>query len=85
MDIFLIRCLEVETAIKLEKYITRTSIFCIIVSKFSYKKESSPIILFIINENLEIDLYYIILPFNLAISLRLESNEEPLLDSKEVI
>ena len=59
-------------------------IFCIIVSKFNYKKELSPIVLFEINKNSEIGLYCAILSLGLVISLRVESNGESSLDSKEV-
>ena len=46
---------------------TSTSIFRIIISKFSYKKELGLIILFVINKNLEIGLYYMVLALGLAI------------------
>ena len=64
---------------------TNASIFCIIISKFSYKKESSLIILFVIDKNLEIDLYYTILPWSLAINLKVKSSEEFLLYLKKVV
>lgn len=66
-------------------YITHTSIFCIIISEFSYKKELGLIILFIINKNLKMNLYYAVLSLSLAIHLRIESNKEPLLNPKEVV
>ena len=61
-----------------------TSIFCIIISEFSYGKESSPIILFVIDKSLEISLNCGVLSLDLAISLRVKSSRELLLDSKEV-
>ncbi len=64
---------------------TSTSIFYIIVSKYSHKKESGPIVLFIIDKNLEIGLYCTILSLSLAISLRVKNSEKPLLDPKEVV
>ncbi len=64
---------------------TDAGIFCIIVSKFSYKNGSGPIILFVIDKSSKIGLYCIVLPFCLAISLRVEPGEELLLDLKEVI
>ena len=61
-------------AIKLKKCIAGTSIFGIIVNKFYYKKKSYPIILFKINKSSKIGFYYIVLPLNLAICLRIEGN-----------
>ncbi len=63
---------------------TGPTIFRIIISKFSYRKKSGPIILFVIDKNLKIDPHHTVLILGLAISLRIESNEEPLLDPKEV-
>ena len=64
---------------------TNAGIFCIIISKFSYKKESSPIVLFIIDKGLEIGLYYTVLLLDLAISWKVKSSRKPLLNSKKVI
>ena len=63
---------------------TGISIFHIIVSKFSHRKEPNPIILFIINKNLEISLYYTVLPLGLAINLGMESSRKLLLNFKKV-
>ncbi len=63
---------------------TDADIFYIIISEFSHKEKSSPIILFIINKNLEIDLNCTILPLDLTIDLRIESSKELLLDPKIV-
>ena len=49
-------------------------IFGIIVIKLYYKKKLCSIILFKVDKSLKIDFYYIILPFNLAIYLRMESD-----------
>lgn len=63
---------------------TDADVFRIIVSEFGYKKEPGPIVLFVINKNSEICLYFIVLPLGLAISLRVESSGEPSFDLKEV-
>ena len=63
---------------------TGAGIFRIIVSKFSYRKELSPIILFVINKSSEIGFHRAVLSLSLAISLRVESSKKLLLDSKEV-
>ena len=44
-------------------------IFYIIIYKFSYKEKIYLIILFLINKNLKINFYYIILFFNLTINI----------------
>ena len=59
-------------------------IFRIIISKFSYKKKLGLIILFVIDKNLEIHLYCTILFLALAISWRMQSSEELLLDLKKI-
>lgn len=46
-----------------------THILYIIISEFSYKKELSPMILFINNKSFKIDFYEIILLLSLAIAL----------------
>ena len=46
------------------------SIFRIIVNAFSYKKKASPLILFVIEKNLMINLHHIIVSLDLAISFR---------------
>ncbi len=51
-------------------------ILLIIISEFSYWKEFSPIILFIIDENPKISLHQTILPFDLAIILRAKGSKE---------
>ena len=60
-------------------------IFCIIINKFSYRLKLGLVLLFVINKNLEIDLYYTILFLGLTISLGVKIGEKLLLNSKEVI
>ncbi len=64
---------------------TNTGIFCIIVSKFSQKKELGLIVLFVIDKNSEIGLYYTVLSLELSMSWRVKSSGEPLFDSREVV
>ena len=49
-------------------------IFDIFINKFYYKKKLYLVILFMIDKNSKIDLYYIILFFNLAIYFKIEDN-----------
>lgn len=61
-------------AIELEKYMTNASIFRIIIYKFDHQKLLSLIFLLIIDKNTKVSLYAVILPLNLAINMRIESN-----------
>ena len=63
---------------------TSASIFRIIISEFSHRKKPSPIVLFVIDKNSEMSLHRTILSLGLAISLKVESSEEPLLDPKKI-
>lgn len=64
---------------------TGADIFRIIISKFSLKKELGPIVLFVIDENLEINFYYTVFSLGLAISLNVKSSGELVLDRQELI
>lgn len=64
---------------------TGTGIFCIIVNDFSYRKKLGLIVLFVNKKTLKIGLHCTILPFDLIIGLKIENNEEFLLDLKKVI
>lgn len=59
---------------------TSAYIFDIVISKFSYQKNSSLIILLIVHKSPKVGFYYTILLFNLAINLTIKGNREPLLD-----
>ena len=72
------------SAIKLERYMTGTGIFGIIVSKLRYEKKPYPIILLEVDKGSKISFYYTILPLNLAIYLWVENNRESLLDAEEI-
>ena len=60
-------------------------IFGIIISKLGHGQESGPIILFKIDEDSKIGLYGTILPFCLAVCLRVKSGGEAAFDPKEII
>lgn len=79
--------LELVSIVKFERHMTDASILCIIVNKFGYQQKPDLIILFEIDKDLEVSLYYSILPlpFGLAINLKIESSEKLLFDPKEVI
>ncbi len=85
IDIFFVRGLGVETAVYLKRCITGAGIFRIIVSKFRYRKKLGLIVLFVIDKSSEISFHCTVLSLSLAISLKVESNGEPLLNCKEVI
>ena len=57
------------------------SVICIIVCKFRYYKESSPIDLFKIDKSLKVSFQNAVLPFYLAVNLGIENGGEPQFDS----
>ena len=73
-----------RSAIKLETYMASTGILGVVVGKFRYKKKPCPIILLEVNKGLEVSFHCTILPFRLAIRLRVEGNGEFSLDAKEI-
>lgn len=54
---------------------TNLNIFCLIIRKFNYRKKFSLFVLLIIDENLKINFYKMILLLSSTINLELESNE----------
>ena len=71
--------------IELERYVTNTCIFCIIIGKLSYGKEPSLIILLIINKKTKLGFYHIVLLLGLTVNLKIKDGRESLLDSQEII
>ena len=71
-------------AIEFKKYVANTSIFSIIIAKLYYKKKSYSIILFKVNKNLKIGLYYTFLFLNLIIYLQIKGDKEFLLNTKKI-
>ena len=67
--------------IEFEKRIASIGICGIVICKFSHWQEAYLIILFLVNKDSEICLYCAVLPFGLAISLRIESRREFSFDS----
>ncbi len=70
--------------VEFERCMDNIQILGVVVGKLSYWEESSFIILFIIDKSSEVGLHHTVLPFGLAINLKVESGRDPLLDSKEV-
>lgn len=59
-------------------------IFYIIIYKFRYKQIFYLIILLLIDKSPKLDLYCIVLFFDLAICLKIKGDRELLLDTKEI-
>lgn len=76
---------EIIAAIKLEKCVASICLFCIIICKFCYGQELCPVNLLLINESLEISLYYTVLPFDVAISLWIEGGRKLSLNAKKIV
>ena len=72
------------SAIELKKCVANASIFGIVVGKFCYGKKPCPIILLKVDKGSEVGFHYTILPFSLAVCLRMEGDEEFPLDAKEI-
>lgn len=64
---------------------TGTSVFGIIINKFSHWKESSLVVLFKINKNTKIRLYDTILILGFAISSGVKHSRKSAFDHKEII
>lgn len=74
-----------KSIIEFQRHLISVGIIYIIISKFSYKKESDRFILFVIDKNLEIGFYSIVLCFSFDISLWIKKSYEPLLDFMEIV
>ena len=74
----------VVPVVEFERYISYTKVFCNTISKFRYKQELCPVVLFVMNKNSKVSLYYTILLLNLAIDLRVKGSREPLFNAYEV-
>lgn len=61
-------------AIQLKRFVVDADVFHIIIDKLSYRQKLDLIILFKIHKDLEISLHSTVLPFGLAIGLRVKSN-----------
>lgn len=57
----------------------------IIIGKLGYQQESSLIILLTIDKNLKICIYYIILLFDLAVSLKVKYDKKVVFKAKKII
>lgn len=71
--------------VKFERYVTSICIFFIIICKFYHRQKLCPVILFSVNKNPKISLYSAIFLLTLAISLRVKSSRQLLLDAKKII
>lgn len=71
--------------VKLKKCMASICIFSIVIDKLSYWKEFSIVILLIVDKSSEINFYYTILLFGLAISYKMKRNKKPLFNLKGVV
>ena len=72
------------SAIELKRCVAGAGILGIVVRKFCHGKKPCPIILLEVDKNLEVGFYCTILPFSLAVRLRVEGGGESLLDAEEI-
>lgn len=76
--------IKIVVAIELERCIMSICILCIIVYKFCYEQESYLVILLSVDKNMRVRFHGTVLPFGLAIFLRIEDYRKLLLDVKKV-
>ena len=84
IEIFFIENVKIISVIKFKKSIANTNIFDIIIGKLCIKKKLCLIILFKVNKDPKLGIYYIILFFNLAVYLWINGNEEFLFNIKKI-
>lgn len=71
--------------VELKKKKADTYVFCIIISKFRHWQEFCAIILLVIDKNLEISFYCIILFFSLTVNIEIKGGGEFFLNVYKVI
>lgn len=71
--------------VELEKYLPIISIFNIFICKFSYQQKLCLVILFKVNNNLQLYFYYIILILDLLIGLQLKMIKNKYLILKKIV
>ena len=74
VKIFLVRNARMIFTVELKRCMASGSIFGIIVSKLDHRKKLYLIILFKVDKSLKVGFYYFILPFSLAIYLKIEAS-----------
>ena len=70
--------------VRLKRSVTGAGIFRIVICKFSYWKESCPVVLLEVDKGLEVSFYGAVLPLGLTVCLRVERGGELAFDAKEV-
>lgn len=83
INVFFIRDMRIIVAVQLKGCVVGASIFCIIIDQFNYWKEFCPIVLLKVDKDLEIDFHYTVLPFSLAVNLRVKGSKKSLLNVQE--
>lgn len=71
-------------AIQFKRNIASAGIFSVVIYKFSYWQESSPIVSLEIDIYLKIRFYHTLQIYGLAINLKVKSNKKPLFDPNVV-
>ena len=84
IQIFLIQDARMVSAIELKRRVTGACILGIVISKLSHRKKLFPVILFKVDKGSKVNFYCTISSLGLAVCLKMESSEKPLLDAKEI-
>lgn len=69
--------------VEFEKHVAGACIFGVVVSKLSYWQKPSPVILLTVNKRFEICIHGAVLPFGLAVCLRVKGGGKLLLNVKK--
>ena len=72
------------SAIELERCVAGAGILGIVVSELRHGKKPCPIILLKVDKDSEVGFHCTILPFSLAVRLRMEGGRESPLDAEEI-
>lgn len=72
-----------EVAVEFEQGMARIGVFRIVLDKFSYQEQPSPVVLLVVDEGPEIVLYCTIFLFDLNVSLGVEGGRESLFDARK--
>ena len=75
---------RIVATIKLQRYVTHTGVFEIVVSKLHHWEETCLVILFLIHKNTKINFHDAVLLFCLIVCLRVKRNRESSLNVKKI-
>lgn len=85
INFILKRHIRIIAVVKHKRYMVNTYILSIIICKFCFGQELCPIVMFLIEKNMQINFYFIILSLGPAVCLWIKCSGELLLNAEELI